>query len=236
MEHEVLHKPSYSLLKIKLATGESVTAEAGAMVSMSAAIEMETKAKGGVLSSLKRSVLGGESFFMNTFKAAGPGEVTFAPPMPGDIHDLELAGQTIYVQSGSYIAGSPELVVDTKWGGAKTFFSREGLFLLKISGNGNLFLSSFGAIHKIDLTQGQRYIVDTGHMVAFDEGVGYRVKTAGGLKSTLLSGEGLVVELTGPGRIYIQSRSIDAFISFLVPRFPKQRGSSGGINFKILGD
>lgn len=221
MEHEILYKPSYSLLKIKLSGGESISAEAGAMVSMSDTIEMETKAKGGVFGALKRSMLGGESFFVNTFKAAAPGEVTFAPSLPGDIHDLELKGQTIYVQSGSYIAGSPELVVDTKWGGAKTFFSKEGFFLLKINGTGKLFISSFGAIHNVDLNEGQKYIVDTGHMVAFDEGVNYSVRRAGGLKATLFSGEGLVCELTGPGRIYIQSRSFGSFLSFLIPRLPK---------------
>jgi uncharacterized protein (TIGR00266 family) len=166
--------------------------------------------------------LGGESFFVNTFRAGEPGELTLAPSLPGDICDLELRGQAIYVQSGSYIASSPEIEVDTKWGGAKTFFSREGLFLLKISGNGMVFISSYGAIHEIELEIGQKYIVDTGHMVAFEEGVGYSVKKVGGLKSTLFSGEGLVCELTGPGKIMIQSRSEDAFLSWLIPRIPKK--------------
>jgi uncharacterized protein (TIGR00266 family) len=123
---------------------------------------------------------------------------------------------------GSYLASSPEVEVDTKWGGAKTFFSREGLFLLKISGVGKVFLSSYGALHEIDLATGQAYVVDTGHMVAFSEGVVYRVKSVGGLKSTLLGGEGLVCELTGPGKILIQSRSVDAFLAWLIPRLPSQ--------------
>ncbi len=222
MEHEILYRPSYSLLKIELQQGETISAEAGAMVSMSSGIEIETRTKGGLFSSLKRSVLGGESFFVNTFRAGEPGELTLAPSLPGDICDLELRGQAIYVQSGSYIASSPEIEVDTKWGGAKTFFSREGLFLLKISGNGMVFISSYGAIHEIELEIGQKYIVDTGHMIAFDEGVGYSVKKVGGLKSTLFSGEGLVCELTGPGKIMIQSRSEDAFLSWLIPRIPKK--------------
>ena len=121
------------------------------------------------------------------------------------------------------MASSPEIEVNTKWGGAKTFFSKEGLFLLKMSGQGKLFLSSYGAIHNISLEAGQKYIVDTGHMVAFTEGVGYKVKRVGGLKSTLFSGEGLVCELTGPGKIMIQSRSADAFISWLIPQIPKKR-------------
>lgn len=221
MEHEVLYRPSYSLLKVRLERNEAVCAEAGAMVSMSGGIEMQTAAKGGLFGALKRSMLGGESFFINTFKAADAGEVTFAPTLPGDIQALELKGQKVYAQSGAYIASSPEIQVDTKWGGAKTFFSREGLFLLQISGTGAVFLSSYGAIHEVDLQPGQKYIVDTGHMVAFAEGVGYSVKRVGGLKSTLFSGEGLVCELTGPGKIMIQSRSADAFLSWLIPQIPK---------------
>jgi len=222
MEHDVLYRPSYSLLKIKLRQGEAVSAEAGAMVSMSSSIEIKTAAKGGIFGALKRSVLGGESFFVNTFMAADSGEVTFAPTLPGDIHALELTGQSFYAQSGAYIASSPDIQVDTKWGGAKTFFSREGLFLLKMTGTGSVFLSSYGAIHEIDLEAGQKYIVDTGHMVAFAEGVGYSVKRVGGLKSTLFSGEGLVCELTGPGKIFLQTRSADAFLAWLIPQIPKK--------------
>jgi len=222
MEYEVLYRPSYSLVKIRLGQGEAISAEAGAMVSMSSGIQMETTAKGGLFGALKRSVLGGESFFVNTFKATDSGEITLAPTLPGDIHALELKGQTVYAQSGAYIASSPEIQVDTKWGGAKTFFSREGLFLLKINGTGKVFLSSYGAIHEIDLEAGQKYVVDTGHMVAFAEGVGYSVRRVGGLKSTLFSGEGLVCELTGPGKIMIQSRSADAFLSWLIPQIPKK--------------
>ena len=222
MEHDVLYRPSYSLLKIKLRQGEAVSAEAGAMVSMSSSIEIKTAAKGGIFGALKRSVLGGESFFVNTFMAADSGEVTFAPTLPGDIHALELTGQSFYAQSGAYIASAPDIQVDTKWGGAKTFFSREGLFLLKMTGTGSVFLSSYGAIHEINLEAGQKYIVDTGHMVAFAEGVGYSVKRVGGLKSTLFSGEGLVCELTGPGKIFIQTRSADAFLAWLIPQIPKK--------------
>jgi uncharacterized protein (TIGR00266 family) len=225
MEQEILYRPSYSLLKLKLAKGEAVTAEAGAMVSMSSSIEIKTEMKGGLFGALKRSVLGGESFFINTFSANDAGEITFAPSLPGDIASIDLKGQTIYAQSRSYIASSPSIQVDTKWGGAKTFFSREGLFLLKISGTGAAYLSSYGAIHEIDLAPGQKYLVDTGHMVAFAEGVGYAVKKVGGLKSLIFSGEGLVCELTGPGKIMIQSRSFDAFLAFLVPQLPKQTSS-----------
>ncbi len=222
MEYEILYRPSYSLLKMKLAKGEAVVAEAGAMVSMSSTVGIQTEMKGGLFGALKRSVLGGESFFMNTFTASDAGEITFAPPLPGDVAGIELKNQTVYVQSRAYLASTPGIQVDTKWGGAKTFFSKEGLFLLKISGTGHVFIASYGALHEVALAAGQKYIVDTGHMVEFAEGVNYAVKQVGGLKSTILSGEGLVCELTGPGSIMLQSRSEDAFLSWLVPHLPKQ--------------
>ncbi len=222
MEHEILYRPSYSLLRVSLLQGESIAAEAGAMVSMSAGIEMETAACGGVFGALKRSMLGGESFFVNTFRANQPGEVTLAPTLPGDLCAFELTGGTLFAQSGAYIASSLQIDVDTKWGGAKTFFSKEGLFLLKLAGTGTVFLSSYGAIHAVDLQPGQQYIVDTGHMVAFEESVDYRVERVGGLKSTFFSGEGLVCRLTGPGRILIQTRSADAFLAWLIPQIPRK--------------
>ena len=220
MEYEILHRPSYALLSMQLNSGENVSAEAGAMVSMSSGIEIETSMRGGLFGGLKRKFLGGESFFINTFSAAQSGEVNFAPSLPGDIYAVELNNEVIFAQSGSFIASTAGVEVDSSWGGAKTFFSGEGLFLLKISGSGTVFLSSYGAIHEISLEAGQSYTVDTGHMVSFAEGVGYAVRRVGGMKSTLFSGEGLVVELTGPGKITIQSRSTDAFLAWLIPHLP----------------
>ncbi|RJS48817.1 MAG: TIGR00266 family protein [Methanobacterium sp.] len=222
MDYEILYQPSYSLLKLDLEAAEEVNAEAGALVSMSSSISIETGIKGGLFGGLKRSLLGGESFFINKFTARSPGEITMAPPLPGDIHAMDMEDQTIYVQSGSFMASTIGIDIDTSWGGSKTFFSREGLFLLKIEGSGKLFASSFGAIHPVDLQSGENYLVDTGHVVAFEEGIGYNVKRIGGMKSTLFSGEGLVVELTGPGRAWIQTRSEDSFLSWLIPRLPKQ--------------
>ena len=222
MKHEILYKPSYSLAILSLERGEDIVAESGAMVSMSSGISIETSARGGLFGSLARSFLGGESFFMNTFHADEAGEITLAPPLPGDVLYMDMRNDTIMVTSGAYLASSKEISVDTKWGGAKTFFSKEGLFLLRVQGSGDLFLSSYGAIHTKELRHGEKYIVDTGHMVAFDESVNYRVTRVGGLKSTFFSGEGLVCELTGPGNIYLQSRSDDAFLTWLIPRIPKR--------------
>ena len=229
MDVEILYKPSYSLGVIKLGGGEEIRVEGGAMVSMSSGITLETGATGGILKSLGRALLGGESFFQNTYRAPGSGgEISVAPALPGDLFTLDLQNESLLVQSGSYVASETGISVDTKWGGAKTFFASEGLIMLRAQGRGKLVLSSFGAIHEINLGIGEKHTVDTGHLVAFTDGIGFQVRRIGGVKSTLFSGEGLVVDLTGPGRVLMQTRSSDAFLAWLIPKLPKERSSPSG--------
>lgn len=223
MQYKIMYQPSYSLLELQLDPSESVVADSDAMVSMTANVGMETGSKGSLFGALKRAV-GGESLFQNTFTAQnGPGMVTFAPTLVGDIAAREMRGESLFVQSGSFLASSPAIELDTKWGGSRTFFSREGLFVLKATGVGMLFMSSYGAIHAVTLAAGEQLVMDTGHMVAFDASMGYHVRTIGGLKQTLFSGEGLVVDLTGPGTIYMQTRNFGAFVNYLVPKLPFKR-------------
>ncbi|MGI6549749.1 MAG: TIGR00266 family protein [Syntrophomonadales bacterium] len=226
MNLEILHRPSYSLAVLKLNHGEGVQAEAGAMVSMTPSIKLVTEMKGGFLGSLKRKVLGGESFFVSNYVAeSGPGEVSFAPTVPGDIVGLNLKDESYFVQSGSYLAGDMSLNIDTKFGGGRSFFSGEGLFLLKISGRGILILTSYGAILEKVLAPGEKYIVDTSHIVAFESTVNYRVKkAASGIVSSIVSGEGLVCEYEGPGKVYIQTRSTQSLINWLIPLLPPKQG------------
>lgn len=230
METKILYKPSYSIAQVTLSPGEEIRAEAGAMVSMSDQVSIETKMKGGFLKALSRSVLGGESFFMNTYKAPNNGgQINLSTPLPGDMFAQNL-DKPMLVQSGSYVASEMSVEIDTKWGGAKTFFASEGLFLLRASGSGQMILSSFGAIHEMDLQAGEKYTIDTGHFVAFDEGVSFDVRRIGGIKSTLFSGEGLVVDVIGPGKVLLQSRSTDSFLSWLIPKLPKDKDR--GITFR----
>lgn len=225
IDYRILYRPSYSLAEVQLNPEQKITVEGGSMVYMSPNLEILTEAKGGVFGALKRSVLGGESFFMNTYTSrGGPGVIGLAPPLSGDVIYRELNGETLFVTSGCYMASDPDVVIDTKFGGTKTFFAREGLFLLKLEGTGYTFMSSYGALHEVELKSGERFVVDTGHIVAFDHAVTWDVKRVGGLKSTLFSGEGLVAEFSGPGKIYTQTRSEDAFLSWLIPKLPKDRG------------
>ena len=130
MKYEITHTPSYALGVISLSGGESIQAESGAMVSMSESVSMKTEVRGGIMSGLKRKALGGESFFINEFKAEEmSGEVTVAPSLPGDIIALEVGEQPLLIQtkgatSGSFLAASPEVVIDTKFGGGRRRSSR----------------------------------------------------------------------------------------------------------------
>lgn len=230
---EIKHQGAFALAVVNLQPEQTIAAEAGAMVSMSGNVELYSEMKGGVFGALKRAV-GGESAFVSTFTAkGGPGEVTFAPGAPGDVAGIEMQNQTFMVQSSSYLAGDTSLVVDTKFGGAKSFFGGEGLFLLQISGAGLLLVSSFGAIHRRVLRPGEQYVVDTGHLVAWEGHMQYNIRKAAkaGYLRSFLSGEGMVAEFTGPGEILIQTRNLAAFAGMLKPFFPSQGGSGGGFSF-----
>lgn len=229
-KYEVLHQPSFSLAAIQLQAEQSIQAEAGAMVSMSANVELQSQMKGGLFGAIKRAA-GGESAFISTFTArGGPGEVTFAPGAPGDIAAIELNNQSFFVQSSSYLAGDAGLTVDTKWGGAKSFFGGEGLFVLLVQGRGLLLVSSFGAIHRKSLQPGERYVVDTGHLVAWEGTTQYTLrKAAAGFFRSMMSGEGIVAEFTGPGELLIQTRNLAALAGLLRPFFPTQGSGGGGL-------
>jgi len=226
--YEILHQPAFSLAVVQLQPEQSIQAEAGAMVSMSANIELQSQMKGGLMGALKRAV-GGESAFVSTFTArGGPGEVTLAPGSPGDIAAIDLNNQMFFVQSSSYLAGDTGLTVDTRWGGAKSFFGGEGLFVLQVHGAGLLLVSSFGAIHRKRLGAGERYVVDTGHLVAWEGSTQYTLrKAAAGFFRSIVSGEGIVAEFVGPGEILIQTRNLAALAGLLKPFFPTQSGGGG---------
>lgn len=222
MNVDILHRPSYTLAVIRLEPNERIRAEAGAMVSMSDQVMIETKAAGGIFKSLSRSLLGGESFFQNFFQApAQGGEITLAPELPGDAFLVEMQGEKLMVAAGSYLASETSIELNAKVS-MKAFMAAEGISMLEASGSGKLLLSSFGAIFEKSLAPGEKYIVDSSHLVAFDATMDVQVKTVGGLKSTFLSGEGLVVQITGPGKMMLQTRSPSALINWILPHIPRK--------------
>jgi uncharacterized protein (TIGR00266 family) len=222
MDVQIKHQPSYSLAVVTLGANEEVKVEPGAMVSYSDGVTTETKAEGGLFGGLKRMV-GGESFFQNTYTAPGQGgEITLAPSLPGDMMTIEIGQGAFMLQSGAYVASEIGVTMDTKWGGSKGFFGSGSLLLLRVTGSGTVLAAAYGAIEERVLQSGQRYTVDTGHIVGFEESVSFTVKRVGNWKSTLLGGEGLVCELTGPGRVLMQTRSEEAFLGWLLPKIPQK--------------
>jgi uncharacterized protein (TIGR00266 family) len=221
MDVTIQHQPAFSLATIRLAPNEEIKMEPGAMVSHTAGLSTETKAEGGFFGGLKRMVAG-ESFFQNTWKApAQGGEITCAPSLPGDMITMEMTGSEFLLASGAYVASELSVQTDASWGGAKGFFGGGGLVLLRVSGRGKIVASSYGAIFERQLSAGETYVVDTGHIVGFDASMQFEVHKVGSWKSTILGGEGLVCHLTGPGRVLMQSRSEEAFLGWLLPKLPK---------------
>ena len=229
MDIDIEYRPAHSLAVVKLAPGESITAESSAMVSMSTGLNLTTdgpmsRKRGGFLKNLGRAFLGGETFFTNTFEAAGrPGEVTLAPTLCGDmaIHALD-GGEKLYIQGSSFVAAPDSVHLNTKWQGMKGFFSGESLFFLEASGHGPCIINAFGAIDIVDLDG--ELIVDTGHLVAFTEGLQYEVSKAGsGWISSYLSGEGFVLRMRGRGRLYLQTRNPSEYGSAVGPKLPPRQ-------------
>lgn len=222
--YEISQRPDFSLVTIKLQPGQKVFAEPSAMAAMTPSVHLKAGFKGGLGKTLGRA-LGGESLIINTFTAEdGPGEVTFAAGSPGDAAYYQLNGNTLYLQRGAFMLHSEGVDLTGKWQGAKGFFSGEGLVLLKASGYGDLFFNSYGAILQVDVTD--HYIVDTGYIVAFEDTLQYRVtilpglRAGGKLKTLFFGGEGLVCQFSGQGKVWIQTRHVPSFLSWVNPFRP----------------
>jgi uncharacterized protein (TIGR00266 family) len=218
MKYEIKYKPSYSMLVVTLDPGEKITAESGSMTYMEPNVEAHTrKREKSLLGSLGLSILGRQSFWVNDYTASGDrGEVAFVSAPIGDIETLEVTPEHGYIiQKAAYIASTENVNLDVKWEGFTKGLFGQGLFMIKVTGNGKLFINTFGAIDKHTLKPGQTMIVDNFHLVAFSGTCNYKVTKFGGLKETLLGGEGLVTQITGPGDVYIQTKNLREFVEWL---------------------
>jgi len=208
------------MLVVKLKPGESITAEAGAMTYMTPNIEVNTrKRERGIIDSLGLAILGGQSFFVNDYVARNsPGEAGFVSAAIGDVDVLKVSPSKGYIiQKSAYIASTQEVDLDVQWQGFTKGLFGQGLFMIKVSGRGDLFINTFGAIDRHKLGPGEMLVVDNFHLVAFTDTCSYKVTKFGGLKDTLLGGEGLVTEITGPGEILIQTKNIREFTEMIWP-------------------
>ena len=223
MQIEVLYRPFGTIARVNLQAGEPLRVESGAMVGMSSNMHIESGVKGGLLKGLGR-MFGGESFFQNTYTPQqGPGEILLAPPLPGDIFELEVPQGGLRMQSTAYIAGDPNVTISTKVGGFKSFFAGEGLFVMEAQASGpgqKIILGSYGGVQ--ELVCDGSIVVDSGHLVAWDTSLNFKntKATDSGWIASFLSGEGIVVRFEGQGRVWMQSRNAPEYGRTIGPQLP----------------
>ena len=215
-QFQIESRPDYSFLTVDIPANETLMVEASSMATMDSHIKMKTKFKGGF-----SRFLTSESLFINEFTAEkAPGKISIAPGPPGDLEHISLNNETLFLQGGAFVASGVDVKAESKWQGMiKGFFSGESLFLIKCSGIGDLWFNTYGAMFEIEVDG--EYVVDTGHIVAFTEGLDYTISKIGGYKSLFFSGEGFVCRFKGKGKIWAQTRKINALKSWVFPFRPE---------------
>jgi uncharacterized protein (TIGR00266 family) len=226
MKIKILQQPDCAIARVTLETREELVAEAGAMVAMSEYINTSTTLRkgkgGGILGGLKRMV-GGESLFLSVFRSpiAG-GEVFLAPKLLGDILHYQVSEMGLVVQATSYLASHSDVDIDLGFQGFKSLFSGENIFWLDLSGQGDVLINSFGGIYEVDVKD--EYIVDTGHIVAFEKTLNFEItKPGSSWLGAFLGGEGLVCRFRGRGKLYCQTHNSTAFAQLVGPRLPARK-------------
>ena len=238
MRHEIIMRPSYSAVQLTLAENESIRTETGAMLAMDESCHIEGKMDGGAWKAIKRTVLTSESFFVTTIRATkNNSEVYLAPRATGDVEVLQLENNAYIVQGGSYLASEAGVDADAHFSGWKGFLSGEGIFMIKIKGTGQAFVSSFGGIFKKQIAAGESFVVDNGHLVAFPADMKYEIRKVGAdILQMVTTGEGLAVRFEGPGTVYLQTRNLRTFAETLNPFLRAPETSRGkGILGQIFG-
>ena len=222
--YRIEHSPAYASLVLDLQPNQTVLVESSAMAAMDSCMKMKSKVQGGLMKGIGR-MLGGESLFVSEFTSDGKrGELYISPGVPGDIQHYHLDGNgALMVQSSGFVACTPTVEIDTKFQGMRGFFSGESLFLLRATGTGDFWFSSYGAI--VEIPVAGDYVVDTGYIVAFEDSLDYSVEVIGGLsfknlRTGILGGEGLVARFRGKGRLWVQSRNLYPLLNFLHPFRP----------------
>ncbi len=222
MRYTIEGRPAYSILKVWLEPGESITVEPGSYMLHKGDIEVAT-GTGGIGGAIVRRLFGGESIFLNTFKAKGRGaEIWIAPPTPGDIAVVELNG-SIYIQDTSYLAHTGDIKLTVGWRGLKGLIAEGELVWLKAEGRGLVFVNAYGGIEVVELKPGEKATIDNTHFVAMDTSVSWDVRKLGGLKTLVLGGEGLVIEVTGPGRVWVQTRTLPPLAQLISKFLPTRK-------------
>ena len=217
MRHTIDHGPAFTTLTFECDEGESVVAQPGVMLGMTTGFDVAAKmgsqmSGSGRISRSLRSLASGENFFTSVYTCKRSGEtITLAPPHPGEIRRIQASDATpVMLATGAFMACTAGVKFELKYVGVKGLMSTRGLFLMRTTGEGDVFVSSHGALVERTLAEGERYVLDNRNIVAFSESVQCEmVKVAGTVRDSLMTGEGLVNRYTGPGFILYQTRGAE---------------------------
>ena len=215
MEYRIEGNPDYGQLTVALEAGDRFIAEGGAMARMSGGMKVKARLLGGLLKALIRRLVANESLFVGEYSHPSGGSVTFSPSTPGAVLQRTLSGDSLILTAGSFMACTPGVKLKTRFGGLKALFSGKGAFVIECSGQGELFYNSYGAV--VEKQVEGSLTVDTGYVVAWEPSLTYSLRGMGNLKSTLLSGEGLALNFSGSGKVYLQTRTMDGLAGWLAP-------------------
>jgi len=213
---ELAGTPDFGHIRFHLDPNEKVLVESGAMAAMDNSIGVDTRMMGGFLSAVGRKLFAGESLMVGEYTGgAQGGRLHISPGIPGDVVHRQVGGKATLLQAGAFLACTPGVNLSTVFGGLRAIFSGEGMFFLKVTGSGDLWINAYGSIVEKELAAGEEFVVDTGHVVGWEEGATWSITGMGNLFSTFFSGEGLVIRFTGPGKIWLQTRSMGALAGWL---------------------
>jgi uncharacterized protein (TIGR00266 family) len=245
MHVESRHAPNFTVVRCHLQPEEQVKVGSGAMYATSHGVRLDSGVDGGLMKGVRRKFLGGQSFFITTYTApADGGWIDVAAKLPGDVATIRVAPDNpFFLTAGSCLAHEANVTFDTTWGGMKNLSGPEGSFVLRTEGKGRVVLGAYGAIDTVELATGERITVDSGHVLAYDGTVSFRMREAveGNVIQSFFSGEGIVFDFTGPGQLILQSRNPQALVDWIKRKLPAPRSSEhsrperSGLNVKING-
>jgi uncharacterized protein (TIGR00266 family) len=229
--YKIFHTPANAELVMNLEEDQSVYANGGLMVWMNGTIKVKTEI-GGLLAGLKRKFLGDGSLFLTTYTGTSndgkSNKICFSSELPGDIIEIKIKpGEKKLIASGSIVVCTTNIKFDTRFriSGA---FTAGSAFLCQLSVDENssnygiAWIASFGSIDRLQIKDGEKYVVDNQHFLECDSTVKYNISTLGGIKSGLLSGEGFVMNFQGPCEVLVQNKNFKN-LAYKVLNFMKNK-------------
>lgn len=232
MKYQLSHESSFPLIYVSLEQNEAIRLERGAMVYHNGKVKIEgnmnsngTGGLGGALKALGRSVTSGESFFITTATGlAQDGLIALAPSRIGQVREIVIGeGSHWRLNDGAFVACDASVAYNMKRQslGKAIFAGTGGLFVMETSGYGKMIVAGYGDILEIELDGTDHFVIDNFHVVAWDSSLNYDIKVASGIFG-FKSGEGLVNEFSGRGKVLIQTRNISEFARQIIPFLPQK--------------